>query len=272
MPPGLYGLLVVGGCCGYLVMGVADRKWGGLTLKVVATTAVVQFAVAIASPPRGSSDLWWYDMYGRILAVHHASPYTHVAADFPHDPIMKLLGPTWLHTPSVYGPLFTGISGAASLVVGTSLLSTRLVYQGLALVAVSGAAVIIGRRTRSPGAVAFLTASPVVAIYVVNGGRNDILVGLALLAATVLALDGRDTAAGVAAGLGAMVKFDGAGRRRRVGRVARRPSREELGSARRIRRSRVSWSWAISSWAPRRCSRRCAPPARCSRADRSGNG
>jgi hypothetical protein len=48
-----------------------------------------------------------------------------------------------------------------------------------------------------------------VAIYLVNGGRNDILVGLAMLGAVVLSWRGRDTAAGVVGGLGALVKLTG---------------------------------------------------------------
>jgi hypothetical protein len=93
--------------------------------------------------------------------------------------------------------------------VGVASLPTRLTYQLVAAGALLAACKIVWRRTRSAGAVAFLAANPVVAIYLVNGGRNDILVGLAVLGAVVLSSRGRDTAAGLVGGLGALVKLTG---------------------------------------------------------------
>jgi dolichol-phosphate mannosyltransferase len=46
-------------------------------------------------------------------------------------------------------------------------------------------------------------------MYLVNGGRNDILVGVAMLAAVALASKNRPVAAGVAGALGALVKVTG---------------------------------------------------------------
>ena len=121
----------------------------------------------------------------------------------------RSVGHTWRHTPSVYGPAFTALSGVASIVLGTSLLGTRLFYQGLAAAALVTACVIVWRRTRSADAVAFFALSPFTALYLVNGGRNDILVGVALLGAVVLAQRDHPTAAGVVGGLGALVKLTG---------------------------------------------------------------
>ena len=72
---------------------------------VVAAGALLVVAVVIA--PVGH-DIWSYAMYGRIVSVHHASPYTHVPADYPHDPLLHLVG--WRRTPSVYGPGFVGLA------------------------------------------------------------------------------------------------------------------------------------------------------------------
>ena len=141
--------------------------------------------------------------------MYHASPYTHVPATFPHDPLLVWAGHGWSHVPSVYGPLFTGVSSLASFALGTAVLPTRLFYQSLAVAALATACVIIWRRTRSAGAVAFLAFNPVVALYLVNGGRNDIIVGVALLAAVVLASRERDTAAGIVLGLGVLIKLTG---------------------------------------------------------------
>jgi alpha-1,6-mannosyltransferase len=200
--------LIAVACAGYLAL-ILRRAPSGLSVKLVGAAVALQTLVALARPPAATEDLWWYAIYGRILAVYHASPYTHYAAQYPHDPLLALVGHTWRHTPSVYGPAFTAVSGLASSVLHTSFLETRLFYQGLAAAALATACVIVWRRTRSADAIAFFALSPFTALYLVNGGRNDILVGVALLGAVVLATRGHSTAAGVVGGLGALVKLTG---------------------------------------------------------------
>src|SRR5262245_32283329 len=68
------------------------------------STALILFAMVF--PPRHSNDVWSYSMYGRMVAWHHVSPYTHVPADFGRDSLLKEVSPGWRHTPSVYGPAF----------------------------------------------------------------------------------------------------------------------------------------------------------------------
>ena len=202
-------LVVVALACGAYLVLITDRRPSGLSVRVVSVAVAVQTFVALARPPAATQDLWYYAIYGRMVAAYHASPYTHVPADFPHNPFLADVGRAWHHTPSVYGPVFTALSSAASFVFGSSYDGTRLFYQGLAAAALFGACVIVWHRTRSADAVAFLALNPVTALYLVNGGRNDILVGLALLGAVVLATRGHDTAAGVVGGLGALVKLTG---------------------------------------------------------------
>ena len=208
MSNGAHVALVAVACVAYLAL-ILRRSPSGLSIKLVGAAVALQTVVALVRPPAATEDLWWYAIYGRILAVYHASPYTHVAAQYPHNPLLALVGHTWRHTPSVYGPAFTAMSGAASVVLGTSLLGTRLFYQGLAAAALVTVCVIVWRRTRSADAVAFFALSPFTALYLVNGGRNDILVGVALLGAVVLAQRDHPTAAGVVGGLGALVKLTG---------------------------------------------------------------
>jgi hypothetical protein len=209
LPGAVHVLLVIGACGGYVAMNAAHRRWGGLSIRLVSWAVAGYCAVAVLIPPRETGDALWYALYGRIVAVHHESPYTHVPARFPHDPLLKLTGFGWAHVPSVYGPLFTAISALASPALGTSELPTRLFYQLLATGALLTACVLVWRATRSAAAVAFLAANPVVAVWLVNGGRNDILVGVAMLGAVVLANRGHDTSAGVVGGLGALVKLTG---------------------------------------------------------------
>ena len=205
---GAHVALVALACAGYLGL-ILRRHPSGLPVKLVGAAIALQTIVAVARPPSATEDLWWYAIYGRILAVYHASPYTHVAAQYPHNPLLSLVGHTWRHTPSVYGPVFTAVSWLACVVLHASMLGTRLFYQGLAAAALVTACVVVWRRTRSPDAIAFFALSPFTALYLVNGGRNDILVGVALLGAVVLAERGHTTAAGVVGGLGALVKLTG---------------------------------------------------------------
>jgi dolichol-phosphate mannosyltransferase len=205
---GAHVALVATACAGYLVL-ILRRSPSGLSIRLVGAAVALQTFVALARPPSATQDLWWYAIYGRIVSVYHASPYTHVAAQYPHDPLLGLVGHSWRHTPSVYGPAFTGLSTIASFALSSSVLGTRLFYQGLAAAALITACVLVWRRTRSADAVAFLALSPFTALYLVNGGRNDILVGVALLGAVLLAHREHPTAAGIVGALGALVKLTG---------------------------------------------------------------
>jgi hypothetical protein len=172
----------------------------------VATAIVVAFAIAIAVPPRGSHDLWSYVMYGRTVGVHHASPYLHAPSAYPHDPFLHLVSSGWQGTRSVYGPLFTGLSAILTRLAGTSVLRARLAFQGLALVGVVASLGLVWKETRSVRSLAFVGLHPAVVTAIVNGGHNDGLVGLSVLAGAVLVGKRRVTAAGVAVGLGMLVK------------------------------------------------------------------
>jgi hypothetical protein len=193
----------------YLGMLAADHRFGGLTLGAVVAGGAVTAVAALSVPAHFTGDLWSYAMYGRIVAAHHASPYAELPAHFASDPMLAHVGRSWRHTSSVYGPAFTAFSAAAALVLGAAAQATRVFYQLVAIAALAGAAAVIWRRTRSAGAVAFLTVHPMIAMFIVSGARNDILVGLALLGAVVLAEGAHPLAGGVVAGVGALVKLTG---------------------------------------------------------------
>ena len=106
------------------------------------------------------------------------------------------VGRTWRHTYSVYGPAFTALSALGAVFLGAAAQATKDFYQLVAIAALAGAAVIIWRRTRSAGAVAFLTVHPMIAMFIMSGARNDILVGLAVLGAVVLTERGHAVSGG----------------------------------------------------------------------------
>ena len=166
----------------------------------------IAYAISLAAPPRNSHDLWSYVMYGRMVSVHHLSPYTHTPIDFAHDPFLGRVAAGWRHTSSVYGPLFTGTSAGLTRVAGNSALRARLAFQGFAAITVAAVLAVIWRTTRSAAALAFVGLHPVMVTAIVNGGHNDALVGLAVVAGALLAARRRWYTAGFVLGLGMLVK------------------------------------------------------------------
>ena len=215
--------LIVGGSHlvglpGLLLVLVATAAWALVVFgrrteprpRAVAIAIGVVFAVGVAVQPHGSRDLWSYVMDGRIVGVHHTSPYVHAPADFPHDPFFAYVATGWRHAQSVYGPLFTGMSAALTRFAGGSALRARLAFQGLAALSVVAALGLIWRETRSSRAVAFVGLHPAVVTAIVNGGHNDGLVGVAVLGGVLLVTRRRWYGAGFALGLGILCKASGA--------------------------------------------------------------
>lgn len=175
---------------------------------VVAAIGLV-LLVAVSLPPRSSNDVWSYTMYGRMVSVHGASPYEHVPADFRSDPFQKRVSPIWQHRGSVYGPAFVGYATAVTFLAGDSVTVDRLLFQLGALLVVAAVLWLVWRRTRSPSAVAWLGLHPLFGAVIVNNGQVDAFVGLAILAAVLLAAERRGIAAGVAIAAASLVKITG---------------------------------------------------------------
>jgi hypothetical protein len=209
-PKGSPGPNIVLLVAGFVALGVllgTEVRRPRLPRRFVLGTSAALLVVAVAIPPTESNDVWAYSMYGRIVAIHHASPYTHSAASYPHDPFSRRVDKIWRHTASVYGPVFTAISALGMGTVGRWPLGARLFFQGLAALAALGALLLVDRHTRSPLAVALLGVNPLIVISVVNGAHNDALIGLAVLAGVLLAMRKRFGWAAVALALAALIKI-----------------------------------------------------------------
>lgn len=186
---------------GYWWMVTAQRRRPALTLRAVVVAIAVVIGTAVSTAPRESGDIWSYEIYGRMVAVHHASPYRHFPDEFPNDALFPLVSPVWRHTGSVYGPAFVALAAGVAPLAGDSAARARFLYQAMAALAVAGALLLLWRRTRSPAALAWFGLHPVVAFELVNGGRNDALIGLGVLAAILLVERNRAVAAGVTTGV-----------------------------------------------------------------------
>ena len=173
---------------------------------LVAGCSAALLVLAVVVPPAESGDVWAYSWYGRVVAHYHASPYTTPASHRPSDKWARHVDPVYKDTKSVYGPVFTAVSGAGMLLFGFSFLAARLFFQLLAAACVLAVLVLVWRRTRSPAAVAVIGLNPLVVISVVNGAHNDAWVGLAVVVGIVLATRDSMRWAGLAFAVAALIK------------------------------------------------------------------
>ena len=187
---------------------VSERRRPTIDPRWLMWAAVLIAMAAVAIPPQGSHDVWSYAMYGRIVAAHHANPYTHWPALFPADPMSRHVDVVWRHTPSVYGPVFNAVSAAGALVYRASPLRAHLFYQLLSAGAYLGSVALLVRRRLAPWRIALIALAPVV-IAAVNGAHNDVLVGFGVLAGLVLVNDRKWGSAGAVLGVATAVKLLG---------------------------------------------------------------
>jgi len=177
----------------------------GSPVPIVCCSAGV-LLLAVAVPPRFSQDLWSYAIVGRILAVHHASPYLDSARTFPHDALFGRVGGEWRTGTTPYGPLFVAHSAMVALVAGSHAMLYRLAFQAGAAVAIGIAMLVCWYETRRTSALALIGLHPVVACSVVNGGHNDALVGLGVLLAVIAVRHERFRAGGLFVAAALLVK------------------------------------------------------------------
>ncbi|MFL5828131.1 MAG: glycosyltransferase 87 family protein [Thermoleophilaceae bacterium] len=176
-------LLLMGGFYGaFLVWGRhLGARW---TLSAVAVLVLI-FAIA---PPILSKDIFSYVAYARMGVDHGVDPYLHGPAIAPHDPVFPFVG--WRHAPSAYGPLFTLTSYTLAPL---GVVGALWALKGIAAASALGVCALIWRCARqrdiAPApAVALFGLNPMVLVYAVGGGHNDLLMLLLLTGGIALSL------------------------------------------------------------------------------------
>jgi alpha-1,6-mannosyltransferase len=196
-----------------LVLRAAWR--GRVSTRAVLALAVAYHAAVLTLPLLFSRDVYSYAYYGRISGVYEANPYVSTPADFPADALASLVGPKWVDTTAVYGPLFTGLTAVLARLVDDV---ARLVsaFRWIAAAASLGTVALIAvtarrhRAGRAAFAVAAFGLNPVVLFQSVGSGHNDLLVALSIAGAFALVLARRDLFAVGVLALGALVKVSAA--------------------------------------------------------------
>jgi alpha-1,6-mannosyltransferase len=170
----------------YLAAVTASRQ---LSARVVLVCVLALEAIVLLGPPLISTDVFSYIAYGRLGSLYHINPYLYGPSANPLDPIYPLIGEQWVHTPTAYGPLFTAISYLLTpLDVATGVLAYRAIATVSALVVIGAtwqAAKL--READRVKALILVGCNPILLVYGVAGGHNDLLM-MALIAIAVLAL------------------------------------------------------------------------------------
>lgn len=175
--------------------------------------AIVALTVfVLLAPPMFSTDVFSYEAYARMFTIYGVNPYLAGPHTIALDPVYPFVGAKWLSTPSAYGPLFTALSG---ILAHTSITVSTYIYKLAAAAACLGTVAIVWRgaqlRGVDPvrGAVLF-GLNPLVVLYGVGGGHNDLLMLLPMVAGVYAALRSQDRRAGALFVTSAAIKLTGA--------------------------------------------------------------
>jgi hypothetical protein len=179
--------LVVAGVGWALAWAAAPALRAGALL---AASAAAQ-AIVILAPPLPLTDVFNYEHYARMAALHGLNPYTHLPAEAMLDPVYQLSN--WHHLRSPYGPVFTLVSEALVPFGAHGWLwawKAIVLAGGVATVALVGA--IAGRLGVSRSrAIAGYGLSPLLLVAEVGGLHNDLLAMLGVVAAAWCVVRGR---------------------------------------------------------------------------------
>jgi hypothetical protein len=145
---GLTAAALAAGALGLVLALRAVRGGWSVPARTVLLAGLLAAVALTLVPPFGSSDQLSYAAYGRMLVTGH-NPYTTTPAQLAAlgDPVARAVQ-DWFTTPSVYGPLATGVQGLAALIGGTSARLTVFVLGLANLAAFAGTALLLHRMTR----------------------------------------------------------------------------------------------------------------------------
>jgi hypothetical protein len=183
-----------------------------LSARVVVGAVVALHVLMVFGPPLLSTDVYSYAVYGRLSAVYHFNPYDYTPYAIKGDTWFPYVGAKWVLVPTAYGPVFTAMSNLlAHLSVSTATLVYKLIAAVSSLVAIAGVAKAAQRLGRDPvQATLFVGLNPVLIVFAVGGGHNDMLMLAALCWAVVALIDHRARTSGGLIVLAAAVKLTGA--------------------------------------------------------------
>ena len=184
---------------GFLVWYVLRRYRSGaeLPLRHLILGSVLFSAPFFLALPVFAGDVFAYIASVKVAAL--GNPYAHTLATLGNDPILQQVYPGWHTLPLTYGPLWAVLLKVLSSITrDTVLLLTSFRLLGLASIIGCG---FVLQRVVGTGRAALIAWNPVVLIEVVGDAHHDLLIGLAILVAIVLAARPLRSAWALAAGV-----------------------------------------------------------------------
>jgi alpha-1,6-mannosyltransferase len=127
------------------------------------------------------------------------------------DAVYPYIDSKWVYTPTSYGPLFTVLSYAFA---SASVAVSAIAYKALAVLASAVTMVLIWKCARIRGvdqvrAIALFGLNPLVIVYGVGGGHNDLLMIAAAMAAVYAVLSHRERVGGAMIVVATALKLTG---------------------------------------------------------------
>jgi alpha-1,6-mannosyltransferase len=176
---------------------VLAKRAGG---RAVLATAVVWMLPMVIAAPLFSRDPYSYLAYGS-LPLHGYDPYAY-GPNVLSGPIQQNVHWFWQDTPAPYGPLFVAIAKAVASVTGSNMIAGVIVMRLVLMLGVVMLVAALPGLVRHMGgrvstALWLAVANPVMAVLLIGGPHNDLLV-LGFLASGTLMVLNRRHAAGVA--------------------------------------------------------------------------
>ncbi len=179
----------------YAVVVTASEQLSSRT--VLMCIAALQ-ALVLLAPPLLSTDVFSYQAYARMGATYGANPYLNGPHAIALDTVFPYIGAKWSYIPSVYGPVFTTFS---YLLAPLSIASSVVAYKLLAALASLGIVALVWNAARRRDvdpvrSVALVGLNPLLILFGVGGGHNDLLMLLVLVGAVYAILASRERLGG----------------------------------------------------------------------------
>jgi Glycosyltransferase family 87 len=204
----LIALLGLMFACYAVVAGSAGR----LSARSVLMAIAALHALVLLAPPLLSTDIFSYQAYARMGAIYGANPYLQGPHAIALDPVYPFIDAKWVTMPTAYGPVFTALS---YLFAPLSIAASALTYKAIAAVSSLALVAFVWNAARLRGldpvkSAALVGLNPLIVLYGVGGGHNDLLMLAAVAAGMYLVLAHRDRAGGGSMALAAGIKLTAA--------------------------------------------------------------
>ena len=206
--------LGVGGLIAVLTLmmvsyAIAVRASDYLSARAVLICIAALNLVVLLAPPLLSTDIFSYMAYGRMAHTYGANPYLYGPTTMLQDPLYPFIGSSWVATPTAYGPLFTALSSVlAPLSIGAGVVVYKSIaaISSLVIVAVVWNAALL-RGVNPVKAAVLVGLNPVILVFGVGGGHNDLLMLAILVTGVYVLLRQKERASGALIVTASVVKL-----------------------------------------------------------------